>query len=153
METVPESPFSTLMWNDCNQSALAVQGCHRFESEWKCCVSLKDVIAKHVYALRQAKMLTVAVVPHRQADYQMLSGCILPERKPQAVKLLFALLLRREGESDMQPTHHDGTIRLSMPPGITLASAMALTQKTPAIRWCTTVVIRHRQHRGASRTT
>ena len=59
-----------------------------------------------MYALRQAKMLTVAVVPHRQADYQMLSGCILPERKPQAVKLLFALLLRREGESDMQPTHH-----------------------------------------------
>ena len=33
-------------------------------------------------------MLTVAVVPHKQADYQMLSGCILPERKPQAVKLL-----------------------------------------------------------------
>ena len=94
------------MWSDCNQSVLAAQGCHRFESEWKCCVSLKDVIAKHVYALRQAKMLTVAVVPHKQADHQMLSGCILPERKPQAVKLLFALLLRREGESDMQPTHH-----------------------------------------------
>ena len=74
------------MWNDCNQSVL---GCRRFESEWKCCVNLKGVIAKRVYSLRQAKMLTVVVVPHKQADYQMLSGCILPERKPQAVKLLF----------------------------------------------------------------
>ena len=52
-------------------------------------MNLKGVIAKRVYSLRQAKMLTVAVVPHKQADYQMLSGCILPERKPQAVKLLF----------------------------------------------------------------
>ena len=101
-----ESPFSTLVWNDCNPSVLAVQGYHRFESEWKCCVSLKGVTANRVYALRQGKLMMVAVVPQRQADCQTLSGCILPERKPKAVKLLFALLLRREGESNMQPTHH-----------------------------------------------
>ena len=52
--------------------------------------------------------MMAAVVPQRQVDRQTLSGCILPERKPKAVKLLLALLLRREGESDrdMQPTHH-----------------------------------------------
>jgi hypothetical protein len=36
----------------------------------------------------------VAVVSQRQADRQTLSGCILPERKPKAVKLLFTVMLR-----------------------------------------------------------
>ncbi len=49
-------------------------GCHghRVESEWKCCVRLKGVTTNRVYALRQAKMMmTLAVVPHRQADHQI----------------------------------------------------------------------------------
>jgi hypothetical protein len=60
-----------LVCNDCNPSVLAVQGYHRFESEWKCCVSLKGVTVNRVYALRQAKMMTVAVMPQRQADHQI----------------------------------------------------------------------------------
>ncbi len=43
-----------------------------------------------VYSLRQDKMM-VAVVPQRQADHQTLSGCILPEREPKAVRLLLAV--------------------------------------------------------------
>ncbi len=44
--------------------------------------------------------MMVAVVPQRQADRQTLSGCILPERKPKAVKLL--LCEREERQLELQ---------------------------------------------------
>ncbi len=58
------------------------------------CECLKGVTANRVYALRQGKMMMVAVVPQRQADRQTLNGCILPERKSKAVKLLLGFLPR-----------------------------------------------------------
>jgi len=55
-------------------------------------------------------MMMVAVVPQRQADRQIHHPAVSvvagssPEECPKAVKLLFAMHLRGEGESSIQPT-------------------------------------------------
>jgi hypothetical protein len=59
-----ESLFSALMCSDCN---LSVLGCDRFESEWKCCVSLKDLHCKS-RVRPEAASPKCAFVPSRARD-------------------------------------------------------------------------------------